>query len=180
MISAILGRRKRNTIIQTSTVIIPLLFEFCFLLKLLQNIIIFLRLLPVELLLNIRPYFIDLNTKIETPHITVPIARCHMISSMVAYHNFNTIEINQYQIPKIIMRSLLNIFSFYIFSMSGLVKLQYERSSHSRSFSPSRIYVTTYVDISFATRLSLRNLVQFLQMAKKPSLVMPVDPINSS
>jgi hypothetical protein len=34
--------------------------------------------------------------------------------------------------------------------------------------------------ISFATRLSLFNLVQFLQIAKKPSFVMPVAPMNSS
>jgi len=78
------------------------------------------------------------------------------------------------------VKSLLNIFSFYIFSISDLVILQYERSSHTKSFNPNKISVTTSVVISFATRLSLFNLVQFLQIAKKPSFVMPVAPMNSS
>ena len=82
--------------VQTSTVKFLLFFEFCFLLKFLQNLKIFLGLLPIELFLNIRSNFIDLNTKIKTSHIIVPIIpRCHLISSIVPYHNFNTIEINQ-------------------------------------------------------------------------------------
>lgn len=78
-----------------------------------------------------------------------------------------------------ISKSLLNIFSFSILSMSSFVKLQYDKSSHCNPLRPNRIYVTTYVLISFATTLNLFNLTQFLQIAKNPYFVIPVAPIKS-
>jgi hypothetical protein len=76
------------------------------------------------------------------------------------------------------------MFSLYylnlsIFFISEAVTVEYDISSHYNLWRPSRIYETISVDISFATKLSLFNLEQFLQIFKIPYLVTPVPPINN-
>jgi len=74
---------------------------------------------------------------------------------------------------------LLYYLNLSIFFISEAVTVEYEISSHYNLWSSSKIYETISVDISFATKLSLFNLVQFLQILKIPYLVTPVPPMNN-
>lgn len=85
-----------------------------------------------------------------------------------------------YQMCATISTLLLKIFSFSTFSMSAWFSPVYEMSSHSSLWSPSRSSEIMSVVTSFATKLSLFNLMQFRQIAKNPSFWTPVPPINNS
>jgi hypothetical protein len=85
----------------------------------------------------------------------------------------------KYQVCRTISMFLLYYLNLSIFFISEAVTVEYEISSHYNLWSSSKIYETISVDISFATKLSLFNLVQFLQILKIPYLVTPVPPMNN-